>query len=222
MSGRNDVPIEGGAAGLAGMRRGDEIVSLDGAPLDNFLDIQKVDAARRTVAFGVKRAGAEGLVEVKVTRAKVPVNQALLGLAHSPVRESVKTGFRDSLTAGFDYTVMMTARIFMTLKSLFTRRVSAENLGGIITIFRQSAESSKISFSRGLLFLAVISINLAVLNVLPIPVLDGGWLLLLLIEKLRGRPVSERVLGTVSWAGFVLVLGLMVFVTWNDIKRLWL
>jgi regulator of sigma E protease len=222
LTGRFVVPIEGGAAGLAGIRRGDEVVTLDGAAVETFPEIQKIDPARRTVTFGVKRAGAEGTVEVKVTRAKVPVNQALLGLEHSPVREIVQTGFRDSLTAGFDYTVMMTARIFMTLKSLFTRRVSAENLGGIITIFRQSAESSKISFSRGLLFLAVISINLAVLNVLPIPVLDGGWLLLLLIEKLRGRPVSERVLGTVSWAGFVLVLGLMVFVTWNDIKRLWL
>jgi regulator of sigma E protease len=222
-SGRIVVPIEGGAAGMAGIRRGDEIVTVDSRPVNTFEEIQeilKVDPKQDTVTFGVRRGPDAAIVDVRVSRAKAPVNRALLGLDLDFEREVVKTGFVDSLGAGFDYTVMMTARIFMTLKSLFSRRVSAENLGGIITIFRQSAESSKIAFSRGLLFMAVISINLAVLNVLPIPVLDGGWLLLLLIEKLRGRPVPERVLGIVSWIGFVLILGLMLFVTWNDIKRL--
>jgi regulator of sigma E protease len=220
-SGRRVVPIEGGSAAAAGIRPGDEIVAVDGTPVGSYEDILKIDPGVRTATFSIRRDGAEsGPVAVTVTRARRPENRALSGLEQQFLREVVKTGFGDSLVAGFDYTVMMTARVFMTLKSLFSRRVSAEHLGGIITIFRQSHESSKIAFSRALLFLAVISINLAVLNVLPIPVLDGGWLLLLLIEKLRGRPVSERVLGVVSWIGFGLVLGLMLFATWNDIKRL--
>jgi regulator of sigma E protease len=159
-------------------------------------------------------------VAITVTRAKSPTNEALAGLEHEFLRETVKEGLAGSFRAGFDYTVMMTARVFNTLKSLFVGRVAPKNLGGIITIFRQTVDSSKIAISRGLLFIAVISINLAVLNVLPIPVLDGGWLLLLFIEKLRGKPVPEKVVGIVSWVGLVLILGLMVFVTWNDFRRL--
>jgi regulator of sigma E protease len=223
-AGRRVVPLDGGAAAAAGLRRGDEVVLANGAPVERFEDILKIstDAAVATVTFGIERDGPQGdaPLPVTVSRAKVPLNRALAGLDRPLLRTTVRAGFTESLRVGFDYTVMMTARVFMTLKSLFSRRVSAEHLGGIITIFRQSHETSKIAFSRGLLFMAVISINLAVLNVLPVPVLDGGWLLLLLIEKLRGRPVSERVLGVASWIGLGLILALMLFATWNDIKRL--
>ena len=73
---------------------------------------------------------------------------------------------------------------------------------------------------RGLLFLAMVSINLAILNILPIPVLDGGWLVFLIIEKIKGSPVSERTMAYFQWAGLIFVLGLMVYVTWNDVIRL--
>ena len=126
-----------------------------------------------------------------MTRARLPVNQALLGLEHGYVRETVKEGLGGSLKAGFDYTVMMTARIFMTLKSLFSRRVSADNLGGIITIFSQSAESSKIALSRGLLFMAVISLNLAVINMLPDP-RARRWLAPAAHDREAARPAGVR------------------------------
>ena len=218
------VPYRGRRRGARGFPAGgDEILAANGVPVAAYEDIQKIDAnvnARST--FSVQPRGRRASrSEITVTRARIPVNEALLGLEHALAREPVRRGFGESFSAGFDYTVMMTARVFMTLKSLFNRRVSrVRNLGGIITIFRQSVDSSKIAISRGLLFMAVISINLAVLNVLPIPVLDGGWLLLLLIEKVRRKPVSERVVGFVSWVGLALILGLMVFVTWNDIERL--
>jgi regulator of sigma E protease len=115
----------------------------------------------------------------------------------------------------------MVKRVMMTLGSLFKGSVSPKNLGGIITIFDQSKKHAEFfGLMRWLLFLAMVSINLAVLNILPIPVLDGGWLMFLLIEKITGRPPSQRVIGVAQWAGLILVLGLMVFVTWNDIARL--
>jgi regulator of sigma E protease len=221
ISGTHVVPIEGGAAGPAGFRPGDRIVSVDGKAVTSYEDVRNIDEAVKSATFDVARAGSEGSrTTITVARKRSPANEALSGLEQDFKRETVKEDLAGSFKAGFDYTVMMTARVFMTLKSLFTARVSPKNLGGIITIFRQTVDSSKIAISRGLLFIAVISINLAVLNVLPIPVLDGGWLLLLLIERLRGKPVPEKVLGVVSWAGLVIVLGLMVFVTWNDIRRL--
>jgi regulator of sigma E protease len=98
--------------------------------------------------------------------------------------------------------------------------VKAKHLGGIITIFRGSKDHTKVGFMRGLLFLAMVSINLAILNILPIPVLDGGWLVFLIIEKIKGSPVSERTMAYFQWAGLIFVLGLMVYVTWNDVIRL--
>jgi len=77
----------------------------------------------------------------------------------------------------------MITRVVQTLRSLFRGSVKAKHLGGIITIFRGSKSHTKIGLMRGLLFLAMVSINLAILNILPIPVLDGGWLVFLIIEK---------------------------------------
>ena len=85
---------------------------------------------------------------------------------------------------------------------------------------RLGKTSSKIGLMRGLLFLAMVSINLAILNILPIPVLDGGWLVFLIIEKIKGSPISEGTMAYFQWAGLIFILGLMVFVTWNDVARL--
>lgn len=136
-----------------------------------------------------------------------------------PEREVVQKAFPESLSAGFVYTVRTVQRVLQTLKSIVRGSVSAKNLGGIITIFQVSKYYSKRSITRGLLFLAVISINLAIINILPIPVLDGGWLVFLIIERIKGSPVSERVMGYAQWTGLFLILGLIGYVTWNDIVR---
>ena len=110
--------------------------------------------------------------------------------------------------------------MYVTLKRLVTGDVSARNLGGIVTISRVSYRAVQNGLSFFLYFLALLSINLAFVNVLPIPVLDGGHLLFLLIERIKGSPVSARVLNYSQILGLVFVLALMVFVTYNDILRL--
>jgi regulator of sigma E protease len=108
----------------------------------------------------------------------------------------------------------------VTTKRLLTGEVAASNLGGIIQISRVSYHNTQWGFPRFLYFLALLSINLAFVNVLPVPVLDGGHLLFLLIEKIKGSPVSVRVFQYSQVLGLVLVLALVVFVTYNDILRL--
>lgn len=218
------APRADGPAAAAGLLPGDRLEALDGVAASRFEDLSAVAPERPSVRLTVARRaldGSESRHDVVVVRAPAAVNVVFSEfLSFEPVRETVRAGFGDAFSKGFAYTATMTKRIVQTIRSIFARRVSAENLGGIITIFRQSAASTEIAPSRGLLFLAVISINLAVLNVLPIPVLDGGWLLFLLIEAVRRKPVSERVLGVCQWIGLGLVLLLMVYVTRNDLVRL--
>ena len=111
-------------------------------------------------------------------------------------------------------------QLYVTLKRMVTGDVSAKNLGGIVTISRVSYAVAKEGWAKLFWFLAVLSINLAFINVLPIPVLDGGHLLFLLIERIKGSPVSVKVHNYSQILGLVFVVALMVFVTYNDILRL--
>ncbi len=217
------IPEPASAAAAAGVQPGDVVESVDGKPVKQFDEIKAANAGVDTATFTIVRGrtpiAAGETVQIRITRAAPRRNQAFRDFGYSQPLYTKRVPPSQAISAGFDYTTMMTARVLNTLRGLFARRVSADKLGGIITIVRQSVDSSKIAFSRGLLFLAVISINLAVLNILPIPVLDGGWLLFLLLERIKGKPVSDGVVNVFSWIGFILILGLMLFVTWNDIRH---
>ena len=108
---------------------------------------------------------------------------------------------------------------WLMLRRIMTGQVSGDNVGGIITIGVVSHSWAAMGLAKLFFFLCMLSINLAFLNVLPIPVLDGGHLLFLLIEKVKGSPVSERVMGYSQMVGIVLILSLMVYVTFNDVMR---
>ena len=235
-------PRAGGPAAAVGLKSGDRIVAVNGTAVSAFTDLErwadedtvelsvvgtsdaKIPVSADLAAFGTTPSVPEvRTASFKVSRGPVPAlpaSAAFMGLEQAPMLETVNTSAAGAIPMGLAYLSSTTNRVLLTLRRLVDRSVPANNLGGIITIFKKSAQSAKIAPSRGLLFLAVISVNLAVLNILPIPILDGGWLLLLAIERLRrGRPIPEKVLGAMQWAGLILVLGLMVFVTWNDIRR---
>ena len=110
---------------------------------------------------------------------------------------------------------------FGVLKKLVTFKLSYKILGGPIAIAKTSAAAAASGFSSFLYFLAFLSLQLAILNFLPIPVLDGGQLVFLGIEAARGRPVSAKVIGAASQIGFVLLIALMLLITFNDIERTW-
>lgn len=215
-------PRPGGPAEAAGASPGDRLVSVDGKHA-TFEDLRALPASDKPFAVAVQRTTNNISAEtiLPLSRGPIAINSAFADLGAPKIYyETVKASFGDAWSKGAAHTVAMTRRVLQTIRSIFNRRVSADNLGGIITIFRSSVASTEVAPSRGLLFLAFISLNLAVLNILPIPVLDGGWLMFLLIEAVRRKPLSERVMAVFQWIGFLLVMGLMVYVTWNDIARL--
>src|SRR5262249_10133209 len=110
-------------------------------------------------------------------------------------------------------------RIYMNLRAVVTRRVSVKLFGGPILIAQAAYESAEQSVYKLVLFLGIISINLAVINFLPIPVLDGGHVVFFIYEKLRGGPASEGVRSIATYAGLAVILSLMAFGIWMDITR---
>ena len=222
------VRVEPGLpAARAGMQTGDLILAIDDQQVKDFQDLSRLIGAAegRPLSVRVQRGDAELTLQVTPVWKAQRKNLVLRGVRPAAglsavVTENVRYPFPESVGVGFIYAGRMLKRVVKTLRSIFRGSVSARNLGGPITIFQASYQYSKVGIMRGLLFMAVISINLAILNILPIPILDGGWLVFLIIEKVKGSPISERTLGYLQWMGLILILALMVFVTWNDIQRL--
>jgi regulator of sigma E protease len=122
---------------------------------------------------------------------------------------------------GVTRTHQMIVKTYMSLRSMITNRVSAvKNLRGPISIAQAAFDIAGEGFSQFMFFLAIISVNLAVINFLPIPVLDGGHMVFLIYEKLRGRPATEQVRLGLTYVGLLLLLSLMAFVIYLDVRRL--
>jgi len=169
-------------------------------------------------------AGADGSVEQVTLEVELEATAALdveygLGLA-TLMGVQRASGVVEALRVGALSSWRLLANTWRTLqKMLFTDEVSTKNLGGIITISVLSFQSASEGLPHLLFILAFISLNLAIINLLPIPILDGGHLMFLLIEWIKGRPVSERTLGYSQAVGLVLLLSLMIYVTYQDVVR---
>ncbi|MGE3174095.1 MAG: RIP metalloprotease RseP [Planctomycetota bacterium] len=222
------TPDEASAAEAAGVRPGDCVVAIGGEPVEDWQDLQDavVAAGTRPVELTLERpAPTPGVgvaqVELSVQPRLWPEWDYGFSRQLEELRTEVKAdGFVHALQLGTVCALDLTKQLYVTMKRLLTGDVAAKNLGGIIQISRVSYHNTQWGLPRFLYFLALLSINLAFINVLPIPVLDGGHLVFLLIEKIKGSPVSVRVLNYSQVLGLVLVLALVVFVTYNDILRL--
>lgn len=141
-----------------------------------------------------------------------------IALGERPVR--IQRGPLEAVQLGLHQTLIQTQRIFLMLRSFVTGSVSTRELGGPIMIVNVAyTVATKDSFSKLLHLLAILSVNLAVINILPIPVLDGGHIAFLVVEKLKGRPVSGEVMANFQTVGLFLILALMALVFFNDIRR---
>jgi regulator of sigma E protease len=140
------------------------------------------------------------------------------GLVFEPVYEVVRaTSFFDALRRGGRRAFENLSLVYRFLQKLTSNQISPRLLGGPIEIAKQAGKSAEEGFSNFLLFLTMLSANLAVVNFLPIPVLDGGHMVFLLYELIRGKPPSEKVVGVLSYLGLALILTLMMFVFGLDL-----
>ncbi len=129
-------------------------------------------------------------------------------------------GFLDSLRLGFDKTIEYIDLTFVTLKKLLTLNLSIKTLGGPVMIAQMSGKAAAAGLSSFLSLLAMISISLGILNLLPIPILDGGLLLFLAIEAIRKKPLSQKVMAVSQNIGAAVLISLIVVVSYNDIMRM--
>lgn len=220
----------GRPAALAGVQDGDRVMTVNAVTTSSwdevFEQVQAATSEGKPVAFELWRqhSRGEGATERESLALQIEPVFALeldygLGLA---MQRGVQraSGVGDAISKGFVASWHFLANTWLTLKKmLFTDEVSTKNLGGIITISVVSFHTANEGLAQLFFLLAIISVNLAILNILPIPILDGGHLLFLLIEWVKGSPVSERTLGYSQVIGLVLLMSLMIYVTYQDVVR---
>ena len=215
----------GTAAYAAGLRSGDSILRIAGADIAVFDDIKtQVKTADEGLIVDASRPSAtpdgeaEILAPVEVVLA--PVAPISYGFGLQPATYVFRTSSPlQALDIGVRASWKFMVEAWRSMKRILLGQVDAKNVGGIITIGKVSSRFAEIGLAKLFFFLCMLSMNLAFLNVLPIPVLDGGHLFFLIIEKIKGSPVSERVLGYSQIVGLVLIVSLMVYVTYNDLVR---
>ena len=212
----------------AGVLAGDEVVSIDGEKVVYWDELTEImhKKLEGTVRLVIMRDGASKELTLK-PRVKEfkdifgkEIKVAMVGIAPSEELVFQKFGPLEALSRGFSKTIELTVVTFKALGSLVTGRMSMrESVTGPIGIFMITAKAASLGLVYLLNIMAIISTSLAIFNILPIPILDGGHLAFIAIERLRRRPVSPRIQETVSQIGFGLLLLLMFFVFYFDIMR---
>jgi regulator of sigma E protease len=237
VSGRNvliprvDVVQPGSAAERAGFQRGDIVVSINGRALKGFADLQRIvgTSAEETLAIVVDRNGERLTLQATPDRRETETafgrqRIGILGLQATRSQEDVRHisyGLGEAIAAGAYECWYVVDRTFNYLGKLLTGRESADQLSGPIRIAQVSGQVADLGGLGGLINLvAILSVSIGLINLFPVPMLDGGHLMFYAIEALRGRPLSERAQEIGFRIGFALVLMLMLFATWNDVLHL--
>lgn len=224
-----DSVVAGEPAQAAGFLPGDRVISADGTAMPLWSDWVDYVRARpgQTLEVVVAREGVQQQLSVTTAR-KVAEGEVIgsVGMAVRPpeIPESSLRNFErgpvEALLAALQRTLDLVLFTFESIVKMIQGLISTANLSGPITIAQVAASSAESGWQSWLGFLALLSISLGALNLLPIPVLDGGHLLFYLIEALTGRPVPERVQGLGYQMGLIMVMSLMAFALYNDFSRL--
>jgi regulator of sigma E protease len=223
-----DSVVAGRPAALAGIAKGDSIAAVNGEPVRTWADvIERVSPVTSgTVTLDLVRAGArrQVVLEPKAEDAPDPVtgSKRRVGRVGIAPRDTVlrqPLGLADAAREGWNATWVSVGGVVTVVKGLFTRQVSVTNLGGPIAIARTSVAAAKSGLESLLHLIAFLSVNLAVLNLLPIPVLDGGQVLINVLEAAKGSAFSTRTREYILRAGLAAIALLFVTVMWNDIAR---
>jgi regulator of sigma E protease len=232
---RVDELVPGGAAASAGFKPGDVILSIDGAAIDTFADMQRIVSANadRELTFEIDRGGQ--LMTLKATPARREISDrfgnklrvGVIGIRRNPTQtewEYKRYAPLEAVGLGVRETYFIISRTLSYLNDVIMGRESADQLGGPIRIAEVSGQVASVGFVPLLNLTAVLSVSIGLINLFPIPLLDGGHLLFYLIEAVRRKPLSERTQEIGFRIGLAVVLMLMMFATWNDlgIVRRWL
>ncbi len=219
--------IPDGTAYMAGFLKNDKIISINGQNIASWTDAANVirtspgkeldvivERDNKQIPLKVVPKESTQMVDGKKTAV------GLIGIAPIDGNITVHYGPIDAMKLGLQKSYELTKMIYIGFAKLIKREIPSDSLGGPILIVQTAAQSADSGFSTLLIFMAAISINLAVFNLLPIPVLDGGQLTIITAEGVMGRPLGEKALSIFNMFGVAVILSLMVFAFYNDIMRL--
>jgi regulator of sigma E protease len=224
-----DTVVSGKPASSAGLQSGDLITAIDGEAVNGWGDVVRQISASpgKSVTLSYSRNGISesinitpdvamegeqeiGRIGISVQAIEVPEDRLV----------NVNYGLMESLYRGTETTWMMSVLTLRMLAKMVTLEISSKNISGPITIAQYAGKSAQVGFTSFILFLAIVSVSLGVLNLLPIPVLDGGHLLYYAIEAITRKPVSEKVMIMGQQVGILLLFLLMSLAVYNDLGRL--
>ena len=215
------------------LKPGDVILKWEGSPLHDLFQYSKLAASSlaprvnleiqrgstvRNILVDLQRIELQR-AEGRVVRYRLPVS--FLGEFKQPDFIIEKYGFLSGINFGYQQTLQQTKMVAKAVGGLFTGVVPLKALGGPISIGKVASDSVKLGWMTFLAALAMISINLGLLNLVPIPVLDGGQVVLLIAEGIYRRPLPDAIIESFQKIGFVMVLALVIMATYNDISRFW-
>jgi regulator of sigma E protease len=209
-----------GAAKAAGLMKGDIVQSINGSEMSTWSDVVEIirENPNEDLDFTISRDGEDK--ELVVTPKEQNVEGDKIGIigVYSPVEKSPV----QAISSGFTETYFWTKQIFVMLGNLISGDFSIDMLSGPVGIYESTATVAKSGIYYLMKWAAILSINLGIMNLLPIPALDGGRLMFFAVEAVRGKPIDRHKEGMVHFIGFALLMLLMLVVTWNDIQRVFL
>ncbi|MCZ6513336.1 MAG: RIP metalloprotease RseP [Nitrospinae bacterium] len=215
------------AADQAGLQAGDDILSIDSTEMRGWRDLKTaaIDKPGQELIFHILRNGYEH--DLKLTPAPKTItdskgNKVQIGLLGLQLRGDMvleQYSLPGAVQRAFQETWRLTYLIAVSIKKLIFGSIPADTIGGPILIFQIYGQQAEQGFNQLIRLTALLSINLGLLNLLPIPILDGGHIFFFLIEILKGKPVSERNRERASQVGLFMLLSLMIFAIYNDITR---
>ncbi len=206
----------------AGIKKGDKILSINGNKVSSWSEVQLYIGLSQgeDITFELKdTTGNKRSIIVKpITNKDEEGNESyIVGIG---IDTTVKKGLLNSLSYACETTVSLYKLMLTTLEQLFTGKVSTKDLSGPVGIYTIVDSQSKQGLQNIIYLTAYLSMNVGVINLLPFPAFDGGRVLFLIIEKIRRKPIPAKIEGLVNSIGFMLLMLLMVYVTFNDILRL--
>jgi regulator of sigma E protease len=222
----NEV-VPGKPAAAAGFREGDRVLSIDGTPIHTWTQMTGLvkDSPGKTLHVDVLREGHRVSLSVTPTGEATTVNGQQVQVGKIGIAGPDRSLMRSltplaALYNGLEATWKWTELTVVGLYKMIVGDISSKNIGGPLTIAKISGEAAAQGPANVIFLIALLSINLGVLNLLPIPILDGGHLLFFLIEGILRKPLGERQRELAQQVGLVLLVGVMIFAFWNDLERI--
>ncbi len=222
-----DGILPGSAAAEAGFEIGDRIVEVDGAEIARFDELQRIVSANPGVPLPIVLERDGRMVELMATPRPIVISSDATGdvtIGRLGIRSKQTRLVRHDLLSAtgqaFGQAWWVTHQTIVAVGEMIIGSRSTEDLSGPLRIAQMSGMAVELGWYKAIWFVAVLSVSLGLINLFPIPLLDGGHLVFYALEAVRGRPVGERLQLWTSLAGMAAVVGLMLFVTWNDLVHM--